>query len=71
MGWQWFNLYDKIKDKMTLPKQVTIQESVFNDTDIEAIADVVSDYLSDTYGFCHKGFELEIKAKNIKWDTSN
>jgi len=55
---------------MSLPKQVTIQEGIFNETDIEAIADVVSDYLSDTYGFCHKGFDLEIKAKNIKWDTS-
>ena len=55
-------LNTKRQVNMTLPKQVTIQESVFNATDIEAIADVVSDYLSDTYGFCHKGFDLEIKS---------
>ncbi len=49
--------------------------------DEELCLDAVSDYLSDTYGFCHKGFEvtihrdgagriIEVVAENIKWDFS-
>ena len=39
--------------------------------------DVLSDYLSDTYGFCHYEFNYaedlisgDIKIFNIEWDTS-
>lgn len=47
--------------------------------DKEALADVVGEYLSDTYGYCHLGFHMElaysdgkvadIHAMNIQWDV--
>lgn len=36
---------------MSLPNEVEIPEDMEDD-------DVVSDYLSDVTGFCHKGFEI-------------
>lgn len=73
---------------MRLPKKVTISidellEKEYLDVDTELdedyIADAVSDYLSDTYGFCHYGFNIDevnmgrkvIKVTDIKWDTSD
>lgn len=50
--------------------------------DEEELAEEISDYLSDTYGFCHKGFNFEV-VKNelgepsnfvvtsIQWDTTD
>lgn len=73
-----------IKESATkLPKRVSIKASeLAADTDDEGvILDAVSDYLSDTYGYCHYGFSLDIKknedgepsvitVSNIEWDTS-
>ena len=36
----------------------------FNTSD-DGIADMLSDWLSDNYGFCHNGFEYEIITANI------
>ena len=45
----------------SLPQQIDIS-NVFNPDDYEYEEDMfddVSDWLSDTYGFCHGGFEVE------------
>lgn len=75
---------------MRLPKKVNIKfkdlidkcyltydEIVEEDEDY--VADTISDYLSDEYGFCHYGFEIDeidfdkkvFRITNIKWDTSD
>ena len=36
----------------------------------DELADWLSDYISDKMGYCHKGFDFEIKVKNIEWDLS-
>ena len=43
--------------------------------DEDCVGDLLGDYLSDKYGFCHYGFDFEqagntFKIKNIEWDTS-
>lgn len=43
-------------------------------TSAEEAADILSDWLSDTYGFCHYGFDYEIVdgtaiVSDIKWDV--
>lgn len=53
-------------------------DDIVNDED--ELSDIISDYLSDTYGFCHRGFELkvvfnefnepsEFRVSNIDWDV--
>ena len=48
--------------------------------DKEAMSDILSDYLSDEYGFCHKGFDYEVHynefnepsevvVSDIQWDV--
>ena len=44
-----------------------------DDEDPEIAEEIISDYLSDTYGYCHKGFDYVIedgliKVTNIDWD---
>lgn len=67
-----------------LPKEVevSIGELAFGgdfvDLEDDEISDLLSDYLSDTYGFCHKGFKWKGKEDSgdtlvcydIEWDTS-
>lgn len=65
-----------------IPTEVTIDLETMNDlginpseTDGDEISDILSDYLSDTYGFCHYGFEFDVEndhinVYNIKWDFS-
>lgn len=46
-----------------LPKQVIIDININNIdllVDIDGCADNLSDYLSDTYGFCHYGFTAQV-----------
>ena len=38
---------------MSLPNEVKIPEEIEDE-------DEISDYLSDTTGFCHKGYEIKI-----------
>lgn len=45
-----------------LPKKVVIDINEDNEyllEDIEYYADNLSDYLSDTYGYCHSGFKTK------------
>lgn len=73
------------EEKINLPKTVTFKASEValdcDDCNEEEISDVLSDLLSDTYGYCHFGFNYVVKknengepsefiCKNIKWDTS-
>lgn len=46
--------------KNGLPVNVEIPEDILKDVPEEEIGEVVSDWLSDTYGFCHKGFAISI-----------
>ena len=65
----------------SLPKSVKIKASdlAADSDDEEVIFDAVSDYLSDRYGYCHKGFNADIErneigepsiisVSNIEWD---
>lgn len=52
-----------------LPRKIKIPEEIFNRH--EELANIISDYLSDQYGFCHYGFDLELHVKNIKWDEED
>jgi hypothetical protein len=45
-----------------LPDNILINSEyldIENDDDIDTIIDAVSEYLSDEYGFCHRGFDIE------------
>ena len=47
-----------------LPKRVVIDINEDNEyllEDIDGYADGLSDYLSDTYGYCHEGFDVKCK----------
>ena len=48
----------------SLPKRVVIDINEDNQyllEDIEGYADNLSDYLSDTYEYCHEGFNVKCK----------
>ena len=72
---------------LILPKNLTIKVSaieldsddIFEDE--EELSEIMSDYISELFGYCHYGFEMEriynqenepskIIIKNIKWDKS-
>lgn len=46
----------KIKDKLFLPTEVEIPTEITNEEEI-------SDWLSDEFGYCHKGFCLEMEER--------
>ena len=43
---------------MGLPNEIEIPEEL-NKPDDDYYYEDISDWLSDTYGFCHNGFEIE------------
>ena len=45
--------YDTDGEEIELPTELTLD---VNTDDVEEIADLASDYISDTTGFCHNGF---------------
>lgn len=51
-------------DTMVLPTEVEIPEEIASDPDYanpdyeEALAEYIADWLSDTYGYCHEGFDI-------------
>ena len=59
-----------------LPGYLTISASdlavdsddIFKDSD--AISEIISDYLSDTYGFCHKGFTFDVNYNELNEPSS-
>lgn len=70
--------YFDIPQEVELPTRITVN---INDIEYDpeyGIAGAISDYLSDTYGYCHYGFDFEtdttmgdITVFNIEWDTSD
>ena len=50
---------DSGEDAVSLPNEIKIPEGMTDEDDI-------SDYLSDTTGFCHKGYVLEREFSDIK-----
>lgn len=58
-------LWDTDGDKKILkklPKELSIDSdilSISDENDREEVEEAISDYLSDTYGFCHYGFNFE------------
>lgn len=84
------DISEKVREKFqeNPPAKVIISASdlaldtddIFEDED--ELSDIVSDYLSDTFGFCHYGFDMErvynednepsqVIVSNIKWDTKD
>lgn len=56
--------WDTDGEDADLPKKVIINVTINNVNlleDINGYADNISGYLSDTYGFCHKGFKVKWK----------
>ena len=63
-----------------LPKNIQIDSKVMDElginpteTDGDEISEILSDWLSNEFGFCHKGFEFEVEGNhinilNIIWD---
>lgn len=55
--------------KRQLPKNLIIDiddENEYLLEDIEDYADNLSDYLSDTYEYCHEGFDAKVKKVKIE-----
>ena len=56
--------WDTDGEDVDLPKRVIVNVTIDNADlleDINGYADNLSDYLSDTYGFCHEGFKVKWK----------
>lgn len=72
--------YGEEENDCNLPKEITVfldDLSLEDIDDEDEVVDAISEYLSDTYGFCHKGFMWErgddvdtINIYDIDWDTS-
>ena len=70
-------VYFDVKE-VNLPDIITINiDDIEYDPECDNIEDAISDYLSDTYGYCHGGFYFEtdtttgdITVFDIEWDTS-
>ena len=63
-----------------LPEKVVIKKSEFTELEMceseEELEEELSEYLSDTYGFLHKGFnyvetENEVIITNIAWEIDD
>ena len=55
---QWDTDGDK-ENLMDLPAELSIDADTLSISDKDEIEETISDYLSDTYGFCHYGFDFE------------
>lgn len=65
-----------------LPEELTLTKGVELPEGEDVTAEVIGNYLSDTYGFCHKGFTYQVdydenlepnivNVENIEWDTKD
>lgn len=43
----------------TLPIEVEIPSCITDSVENDDIEEIISDWLSDTYGFCHNGFDIQ------------
>jgi len=74
--------YGRPEEEIDLPKDVVMDTQTMDDlginpseTEGDEIDEIISDWLSDEYGFCHFGFEYDVEGDhiniyNIEWDTS-
>ena len=65
-------LWDTDGDKETLtnlPAELSIDSDALGISDEDEIEETISDYLSDTYGFCHFGFKFYKGELNMKYDV--
>ena len=67
---------DEVEITFSTLKDEGAEDEDFDDED--SLSDIVSDYLSNEFGFCHKGFSLDIDkekklvvASEIQWDYSD
>lgn len=69
--------WDTENNLPNLPSEVEVSiydvDYVEGETDPEELSDTLSDYLSDTYGYTHFGFDFDVEGDtiyiyNIKWD---
>lgn len=61
---------DYPEDLKVLPKELPLPEQFYpqefeNSDELDEILDKVSDWLSDTYGYCHNGFILEATEEDM------
>ena len=52
-----------------LPTELSIDADTLSISDKDEIEETISDYLSDTYGFCHFGFKFYKGELNMKYDV--
>ena len=62
---------EEINDVLAaLPRTIHIPDSVIGIvddlTDMDEISDIISDWISDEYGYCHKGFNIEFEPETIR-----
>ena len=43
----------------TLPTEVEIPSYITDSAEDDDIEEIISDWLSNTYGFCHNGFDIQ------------
>ena len=65
---QWDMDGDK-ENLMDLPAELSIDADTLSISDKDEIEETISDYLSDTYGFCHFGFKFYKGELNMKYDV--
>ena len=79
LGYDDFDELMHRNDEPNLPEELFVDyddlDSDWEELDEDEKLDLIGDYLSDEYGFCHDGFYYEdtgsnIHISNIKWDTT-
>lgn len=51
---------DEIQEVLsTLSTEVEIPSYITDSAEDDDIEEIISDWLSDTYGFCHNGFDIQ------------
>ena len=49
-------ILNKLRKELSIDSDIL---SISDENDREEVEEAISDYLSDTYGFCHYGFNFE------------
>jgi hypothetical protein len=78
LGYDDFDELMHRNDEPNLPTELFVDyndiSEDWEELDEDEKVDIISDYLSDEYGFCHDGFDYEeldsIRIYNIEWDTT-
>lgn len=66
--------WDTDGEKVTLPKKIVIpitEKTEYLLEDINGYAENLSDYLSDTYEYCHYGFSAKVEYENVDDTAGN